>query len=78
MPFVQISDITSCNVFFFLSNYEGFGLAAYEASQTGTLTIVNEAFPDELISVADNIRRIDTKFTTSIMGQIKNAYTIHN
>lgn len=69
---------TSCNVFFFLSNYEGFGLAAYEASQTGTLTIVNEAFPDELISVADNIRRIDTKFTTSIMGQIKNAYTIHN
>ena len=69
---------TPCDVFFFISNYEGFGLAAYEASQTGTLTIVNEVFPDELIHVTNNIHRIDTKGIKSLMEEIKNAHTIYN
>lgn len=67
---------TVCDVFFFFSNYEGFGLAAYEASKTGTLTVINEAFPEELTLVADNIKRINTQGETSIIKEIKNAHTL--
>lgn len=69
---------TVCDVFFFFSNYEGFGLAAYEASRTGTVTIVNEAFPEELMLVADNIQRIETQGVNSIIKEIINAHTLHH
>jgi Glycosyl transferases group 1 len=42
----------------FLSRYEGFGLAAFEAVHAGMAVCVNEAFPPELLAAAPGIRRI--------------------
>jgi hypothetical protein len=46
--------------FIFLSNYEGFGLSAFEASQEGKIVFVNKAFPSELYELNSNINVIDT------------------
>ena len=47
-------------VFVFFSNYEGFGLAPFEAYNAGYKVIVNRAFPQELKLLCPNITVIDT------------------
>jgi hypothetical protein len=55
----------------FLSNYEGFGLAAFEASKAGLPVYVNEAFPKELISSTTGIKRVYSLNTNrSILTQM--------
>jgi hypothetical protein len=49
------------DAYFFISRYEGFGLAALEASSKKPV-YVNEAFPEELFSSSTNIHKIDTLF----------------
>ena len=59
----------------FLSNYEGFGLAAYESANYGIPTYVNEAFPIELVKSSPNIKRIKTNHSQSIIDQIDFIHT---
>jgi len=55
----------------FLSNYEGFGLAAFEAAKSGLSVYVNEAFPEELLSCTTGIRRVYSLNTeASILTQM--------
>jgi hypothetical protein len=49
------------DAYFFISRYEGFGLAALEASLKKPV-YVNEAFPEELFSSSTNIHKLDTLF----------------
>ena len=42
-------------IFLFNSNYEGFGLAAFEASMAGNPVFVNDKFPPELKKEAQSI-----------------------
>ena len=57
----------------FLSKYEGFGLAAFEASIAGRLVFVNEAFPDELRFLCPKLKVLKTKSNaSSILSQIIN------
>lgn len=59
--------------FFFFSVYEGFGLAALEAAETGKSVVVNGAFPSDLTLVAPLIRRVDTSTASiSILDQVLN------
>ena len=48
-----------CDGYLFFSNYEGFGLAAYEASFKNRPVVVSSAFPDELVRLRKNIVRLD-------------------
>jgi hypothetical protein len=57
-----------------LSRYEGFGLAAFEASRAGRLVYVNEAFPDELILLCPSITRILTSSGQAILDQVVHAW----
>ncbi|WP_269622130.1 hypothetical protein [Prochlorococcus marinus] len=60
------------NTVVFLSLYEGFGLAPFEASCRGANVFVNEAFPKELLELAPNIHRIVSKDSKiSILSQLK-------
>lgn len=52
---------TKCDGYIFASNYEGFGLSAFEAANTGRKVFVNEAFPEELIHSNPNIMKLDSK-----------------
>lgn len=55
----------------FLSRYEGFGLAAFEAARAGRNVFVNEAFPNELLQVQERIVRISSGGgKESILSQI--------
>lgn len=64
---------------FFFSNYEGFGLAAFEAARAGLQVIVNEAFPMELMEAAPTIKRINTRDASrslleQMLGADNNSY----
>jgi hypothetical protein len=48
----------NCDAYLFFSNYEGFGLAAFEASLTHSPVIVSPSFPDELVDLRKNIFRL--------------------
>jgi hypothetical protein len=54
----------------FLSNYEGFGLAAFEAHQQGCDVYVNDAFPEELLDCCPHIERIISSTGASILEQV--------
>lgn len=56
---------------FFFSLYEGFGLAALEASLAGLAVYVNEAFPPELLEIAPSIHRLNTRdLSRPLLGQM--------
>jgi hypothetical protein len=58
----------------FLSKYEGFGLAPFEAAQAGRRVFVNEAFPDDLLKLCTSVTRLDTRCgARSILQQILSA-----
>ena len=60
----------NADFYFFFSRYEGFGLAPLESSQRA-LTIVNKAFPDELVSLNENIISIDTSSEKNLLKKLK-------
>lgn len=62
----------SSGIFLFCSRYEGFGLAAYEASMKGYLVYVNNAFPVELSIVCENIIRYNS--TKDLLDKLKIHY----
>lgn len=51
------------DAYFFISRYEGFGLAALEASSKAPV-YVNEAFPKELFSSSPNVHTLESLFKT--------------
>lgn len=64
------------DICFFFSHYEGFGLSAFEASVRGHRVVLNEAFPDEIFSVTNNIKRLDLSkiHSHNILGSVLNAH----
>lgn len=50
-----------CDAYLFFSNYEGFGLAAFEASSTHIPVIVSSSFPNELVDLRKNIFRLQNE-----------------
>ena len=59
-------------IFVYLSNYEGFGLAAFEASVSGNIVAVNNTFPGELFAVCPNIKLIDKVDQKTITHLLRN------
>lgn len=59
-------------IFVYLSNYEGFGLAAFEASVSGNVVAVNNTFPGELFAVCPTIKLIDKVDQKTIKHLLRN------
>ena len=63
------------DICFFFSNYEGFGLAAFEAAKAGHRVFVNGGFPIELLEACPGIRMVDTRHAWKpILTQVVDAF----
>ena len=58
-------------IFIYLSNYEGFGLAAFESYVCGHSVVVNSVFPTELLDVCPDIIKIENINSQIIKGLLK-------
>ena len=63
--------MSSVTLFVSTSNYEGFGLAAFESYVCGHSVVVNSVFPTELLDVCPDIIKIENINSQIIKGLLK-------